>query len=90
MKGSTPEPTDAIAPRTPPAGIPLLPEAVEPGTPPADGELPCAGAPALDDGVPVTDVPFVPPETLAPAVAPLVVVPVVPPVVPPCVQEVVE
>jgi hypothetical protein len=67
----------------------LPPEAVEPKTPPAAGELPCAVAPVLDDRVPVTDVPFVPPETLVPVV-PTVVVPVVPPVVPPCVQEVVE
>jgi hypothetical protein len=63
----------------------LLPEAVEPRTPPAAAELPCAVAPAVDDDVPVRDVPFVPPETVAPALATVVV-----PVVPPCVQEVVE
>ena len=35
VKGSTPEPADAIAPRTPPAGAGLPPEAVTPRTPPA-------------------------------------------------------
>src|SRR5882672_1831885 len=74
VKGSTPEPTDAIAPRTPPAGPELPPVAVTPATPPAFGEAPCA---------------LVPPNTLAPTV-PTVVVPVVPPVVLPCEQDAVE
>ena len=37
MKGSTPEPVDAITPRTPPAGA-EPPEAVTPSTPPAAEE----------------------------------------------------
>ena len=78
VKGSAPEPTDSIAPRTPPAGAELPPEAVAPRTPPAAEELPWDVGPA-DDGVLVTEVLFVPADTLAPTV----VLSVVPPVVPP-------
>lgn len=46
VKGSTPEPTEAIAPRTPPAGS-ELPEAVTPSTPPAAEGAPPLGADAL-------------------------------------------
>src|SRR5213083_724342 len=79
VKGSTPEPTDSMAPRTPPAGAELPPEAVTPRTPPA--ELPWVVAPAFDDGVFVTDVLFVAPERPAP---------VVPLIVPPPCEQVVE
>jgi hypothetical protein len=78
VKGRTPEPTDAMAPRTPPAGAELPPAAVAPRTPPAAAELPCVVGLLLDDGVFVTEVLFVPPDTLAPtvpAVVPLVVPP---------------
>jgi len=72
VKGSTPEPTEAIAPRTPPAGAPLPLEAVTPRTPPAV-ELPCAVAPAFDDDVIVTDALLLPADTLVEIVVLLVV-----------------
>jgi len=54
VKGSTPEPTDAIAPRTPPTGPASPPEAVAPRTPPAF-ELPGVVGPTFEDVVLVTD-----------------------------------
>src|SRR5258705_13590974 len=86
VKGSTPEPTDAIAPRTPPTGPALPLVAVTSAMAPAFGEAPCVvGLVALDAVAFVAEVMFVPPETLAP-----VATAVVPPVVSACVQDVVE
>ena len=74
MKGNTPEPTDSIAPRTPPTGS-ELPEAVAPRTPPTGAEL-CEAAPDLladeddDDATPCAEAPGVELESWEPAVEP--------------------